>query len=70
MIERIQATWDRIQDLLDISGDLWMGLFTAAILVRLLLVLKGYAPMTTAEGGTYGSAVLAFAYSNRGTPKT
>ena len=69
MLDKIQATWNKIQDLLDISGDLWMSLFTAAILVRLLLVLRGHAPMTTAEAGTYGSAVLAFAYSNRG-PRT
>jgi hypothetical protein len=69
MIDKIQSAWDKIQDLFDLSGDLWMGLFTAAILVRLLLVLKGYAPMTTAEAGTYGSAVLAFAYSNTGRPK-
>jgi sugar/nucleoside kinase (ribokinase family) len=66
IFEKIQLYWDKIQDLFDISGDLWMGLFTTAILARLLLVLKGYAPMTTAEAGTYGSAVLAFAYSNRG----
>lgn len=66
MIDRIQAIWNKIQDLFDISGDLWMGLFTAVILARLVLVLKGYHSMTTAEAGTYGSAVMAFAYSNKG----
>lgn len=69
MIDKIQALWDKVQDLFDISGDCWMGLFTLVILMRLLLVLKGYHSMTTAEAGTYGSAVLAFAYSNHGGPR-
>jgi hypothetical protein len=63
---RIKAEWDYIQALLDIDGDCWMGLFTLVIVVRLVLVLKGYAPLTASEAGTYGSAVAAFAYSNRG----
>lgn len=66
MIERIQGVWNKIQDLLDISGDLWMGLFTALILVRIVYVLKGGRPLTPSEAACYGSAVGAFAYSNRG----
>lgn len=69
MLEKIQLYWDKIQALCDISGDCYMGLFTIAILVRIMLVLKGYSPMTSAEAGTYGSAVIAFAYSNRGGPR-
>lgn len=66
MIAKIQAVWDKVQDLLDIEGDVWMGFFTAFILWRILAVLSGHAPLTNAEAGAYSSAVAAFAYSNRG----
>ena len=61
----LKERWDQIQAFLDISGDVWMGLFTTIILVRLILVLKGYAPLTPSEAATYSSAVAAFAYSNK-----
>lgn len=70
MIERIQQVWDRIQDLFDISGDIYMGLFTMLILVRIVYVLKGAQPLTASEAACYGSAVGAFAYSNTGRPKS
>lgn len=66
MLEKIQYYWDKVQDLFDISGDLWMGIFTAIILVRLVYVLKGGKPLSTSEAAVYASAVGAFAYSNKG----
>jgi len=65
MLEKIKAKWDYIQFLLDIDGDVWMGLFTTTILIRLLLVLSGHIPLTNAEACCYASAVTAFAYSNK-----
>jgi hypothetical protein len=67
MLDKIQYYWDKVQDLFDVSGDMWMGLFTAFILVRIIAVLTRHAPpLTSAEAATYSSAVAAFAYSNKG----
>lgn len=62
----LKIWWNYIQSLLDIDGDVWMGLFTLVIVGRIVLVLKGCAPLTAAEAATYGTAVGAFAYSNKG----
>ena len=67
--ESLIKWWNRIQDFLDVSGDVWMGLFTALILVRIICVLKGSQQLNSSEAAAYGSAVVAFAYSNRGGPK-
>lgn len=66
--QSVKEWWDYIQSLLDIDGDLWMGLFTLLILIRIYYVLKGYRPLDASEAVVYGTAVSAFAYSNR-TPK-
>lgn len=65
MLTRIKAYWDYIQFLLDIDGDVWMGAFTAVVLIRILLVISGHCPLTNSEAVCYGSAVTAFAYSNK-----
>lgn len=66
MLEKIKFYWDYLQSLLDIDGDVWMGLFTAFILLRLIGVpLWHWPPLTVSEAGVYASAVSAFAYSNR-----
>lgn len=69
MLNKIKEQWDSIQSLLDIDGDVWMGLFTTIILLRIYLVLKGYAPLTKEEAGAYSVCVGAFAYSNKQGPK-
>ena len=51
------------------TGDVWLGLFTAAIVARVVLVLRGHGPINMAEATAYGSAVGAFAYSKHGGPK-
>lgn len=68
-MDKIQAIWNKVQDFLDISGDVWMGLFTAAIVFRTLYAALGHVALTTAESAAYASAVTAFAYSNKG-PKS
>lgn len=65
----LKAWWDYIQGLLDIDGDVWMGLYTLVIVVRLGLAAFGHAPINGAEAAAYGSAIGAFAYSNKG-PKS
>lgn len=62
----IKEGWEYIQSLLDIDGDVWMGLLTALYIYRILAVVWGKAPVTMAEAGIYASAVTAFAYSNKG----
>lgn len=66
MLEKIKFYWDWLQSMFDIDGDVWMGIFTAIILVRLVYVLKGGKPLSTSEAAVYASAVGAFAYSNKG----
>lgn len=66
MLDKIKFYWDYLQSLLDLDGDIWMGLFTAIILVRLIYVLKGGHPLNASEAAVYSSAVGAFAYSNKG----
>ncbi len=65
----IQAIWNKIQDFLDVSGDVWMGALTATAIFRVIYAAFGHAPVTPAEAAIYGSAVTAFAYSNKG-PKS
>jgi hypothetical protein len=69
MIDKLTAWFDKVQDLLDLNGDIWMALFTAFILWRIAAVIWHHAPLTASEAGTYSSAVMAFAYSNKGKPK-
>jgi hypothetical protein len=66
MIDNLQVLWNKIQDLLDISGDCWMGALTATVIFRVVFAAFGHVPITMAESMVYGSAVTAFAYSNRG----
>lgn len=68
-MDKLQAYWNKVQDFLDISGDVWMGLFTAAIVARTVYAAFGHNPLTAAESAAYASAVTAFAYSNKG-PKS
>jgi ABC-type transporter Mla maintaining outer membrane lipid asymmetry permease subunit MlaE len=64
--DQVKAFWDYIQSLLDVSGDVWLGFFTACVLLRLILVIKGYPGLTMPEATAYSFAVGAFAYSNKG----
>lgn len=64
--QKIKAWWDNIQSLLDLDGDIYMGAFTATIILRLLLVHWGWPHLTNAEAAAYTGAIGSFAYSNRG----
>lgn len=64
--EEFKARWDYVQSLLDVDGDIYMGLLTALFIYRILAVVWGQPPVTTAEAAIYSAAVGAFAYSNRG----
>jgi hypothetical protein len=66
----LQTLWNKIQDFLDISGDVWLGLMTATVVFRWVYAALGHIPMTAAESAAYASAVTAFAYSNRGGPRS
>ena len=65
----LQGLWNKIQDFLDISGDVWMGALTATVIFRVIYAAFGHVPITPAESAIYASAVTAFAYSNKG-PKS
>jgi len=67
--EQVKAGWDYLQSLLDIDGDVWMGAWTAVMIWRIAGAFFGHPAVTTAEALAYGSAVTAFAYSNKGATK-
>jgi hypothetical protein len=60
---------DKIQALIDLHGDTWLALFTALVMVRIVLVVFKFAPITPSEAATYASCVTAFAATNIGKPK-
>lgn len=66
MYRRLSLYLSRFNALLDLPGDTWMSLFTASMVLRIFMVLDGKAPLTAAEAAAYGSAIGAFAYSNKG----
>lgn len=63
--ESAKQLWDYIQSLLDIDGDVWLGLLTALFIYRILAVIWGQPPVTVSEAAIYSAAVGSFAYSNR-----
>jgi hypothetical protein len=65
-LNKLQVLWNQLQDLLDISGDVWLGIMTATVIFRWIYSALGHSPMTAAESAAYASAVTAFAYSNKG----
>lgn len=54
--------WESAQEYLDISGDSWMSIFTAAVVWEIL-----HHGLNEAAAAAYASAIAAFAYSNRGS---
>ncbi len=60
---------DKIQDLIDLHGDTWLGLFTALVMVRIAMTAFRFAPLTPSEAAAYASCVTAFAATNIGKPK-
>ena len=64
MYTTIKLFWDYIQSLLDIDGDLYMGLFTSFILYKL-----AHSSLTNQDVTAYSFAITAFAYSNKQEPK-
>lgn len=66
ILQKIKEHWDAVQKIFDIDGDVYLGIFTLAIIFRLVLAGYGRAPINMAEAAAYGSAIGAFAYSNRG----
>lgn len=66
MIDKIQAYWNKIQTLLDIDGDVWVGAFAFVFIVRLLAPFKGYPHLTASEAAVWSATIGSFAYSNRG----
>ena len=69
-MDKLLAVWEKLQQFLDISGDAWLSLFTAAIIFRLVFAAFHHTPITIAEATAYGSAIGAFAASNIGKPRT
>jgi hypothetical protein len=61
---------DKIQALIDLHGDTWLGIFTALIMLRIAAAVFKFPPITMSEAGAYASCVTAFAATNIGGPKS
>ena len=66
----LQQVIDKIQALIDLHGDTWLGLFTTLIMIRIALAANRFPPLTMSEAAAYSSCVAAFAASNIGRPRT
>lgn len=56
----------KIRNLIDLPGGVWMGLFTAAIIGRIVFVINGVVPLSPAEAAAYSTAIGAYALSRKG----
>lgn len=64
MQDKIKVYWDWLQSMLDVDGDIYMGLMTLVFIIRVALVIKGYEKLSNAEVALYSAAIGAFSYSN------
>jgi len=65
MLKKIKFYWEYLQDLLDVNGDVIMLCFSAVILYKI-----HYHVVTQWDAAVFASAIAAFAYSNKGGPKS
>lgn len=71
MGDKIKAAWMYIQDLADVRGDTIMALMSSVFIARVAMsAWAKFPPLTASESAFYGSAIVSFAYSNKGTPKS
>lgn len=56
--------------MLKLDGGDWIDIFGVAIIVRIMLVLLHFPPLTAAEAGTWAAAITSFAFSNTNGPRT
>lgn len=69
MLDKLIALSKRFQLLLDLTGDTWLGMFTALIMARIGMAAFHFPSLTMAEAAAYASCVTAFAATNIGGPK-
>lgn len=68
---KIQQLWEYVQGLLDVSGDSIMAVMSTVFIIRVAAsMFSKYPPLTASEAAMYASAIGAFSYSNKGTPKS
>ena len=65
----MKAFIDKLQALIDLHGDTWLGLFTALIMARIAMAAFRFHPITGSEAAAYASCVTAFAATNIGGPR-
>lgn len=74
MVAKIAATakavWEYIQGMLDVNGDVIMLAMSSAFIFRVVSAAFGHPGLNASEAAMYASAISAFAYSNKGTPKS
>lgn len=49
-----------------LDGGTWVDMFGAIVLIRLVLPLFHFPPLTYAEAGVWSTTIASFAYSNMG----
>lgn len=67
MLDKAKQLWDKIQDLLDVRGDVVMMAMSSVFILRIAMsAWSKYPPITASEAAFYASAIGSFAYSNKG----
>jgi hypothetical protein len=69
MLDKIKFYWTYVQQLLSVDGGLYVDAMCIVIIVRLIAVLKGYAPMTNAEAGIWGATIATYGTGKFRGPK-
>lgn len=64
MVFKLMEYWQKLQEFLDVRGDVILLGFTGAIVFKIL-----HGGLTVADATAYSSCIVAFAYSNVGKPK-
>jgi hypothetical protein len=63
LLTRVKPIWEMVQDLLSVKGGLYVDALCLVIIVRVLAVLWGFAPLTGAEAGIWSATICAYGYT-------
>jgi hypothetical protein len=69
MLDKIMSRWKWLQEFISVDGGIYIDAMCIVIVVRLLAVLKGYAPMTNAEAGLWSVTIATYGAGKFKGPK-
>lgn len=70
LFDTLKQVSSMVQDLISVSGGIYVDCFAVVMLVRLLGPLKGYPAMNAPEAAIWSATIASFAAGNIGGPKS